>query len=181
MTTATLERPARETAIARPAPTVHTAATPQPRPAAVLLRAGRARIADLDMREPVAVPDGAREETTERHAAAPLPDPTFICCTVVRAAVEVFRGERTVSQLARWVSPEIFDTIARRAGLCRRAHGARRRIAPPVQILRTRVIRLGDDTAEAAVIIEDAGRVRAAAARLEARRGLWRVVALEIG
>ncbi|WP_036970450.1 Rv3235 family protein, partial [Promicromonospora kroppenstedtii] len=36
-------------------------------------------------------------------------------------------------------------------------------------------------SAEATVILHDEGRVRAAAVRLEARRGVWRVAVLEIG
>jgi hypothetical protein len=40
---------------------------------------------------------------------------------------------------------------------------------------------LGEDAAEATVVLDDGGHVRAAAVRLEARRGVWRVVVLEIG
>ncbi|MEK8228094.1 Rv3235 family protein [Oerskovia sp. M15] len=51
----------------------------------------------------------------------------------------------------------------------------------PVTIRRARLLRLGATTAEATVVLEDMDRVRAAAVRLEARRGVWRVVVLEIG
>ncbi|QJW36143.1 Rv3235 family protein [Cellulosimicrobium protaetiae] len=109
----------------------------------------------------------------------PLPDPTALCCAVVRAAVEVLRGERTVSQLARWVSPEIYETLARRARIV--ADGPRETTTRPAAVLRARVLRIGEGVAEGTVVVEDGDRVRAAAARLEARRGAWRVVALEIG
>lgn len=114
-------------------------------------------------------------------APLPLPDPTSLCCAVVRAAIEVLRGERTVHQLARWVTPEIYDTLARRARLVLDAPGHAEAAAHPVTIRRARVMRLGATAAEATVVVDDGGRVRAAAARLEARRGTWRVVALEIG
>ncbi len=111
----------------------------------------------------------------------PLPDPTALCCAVVRAAIEVVRGERTVGQLARWVSPEIYDTLARRARLVVDAGVAADASTRPVTIRRARLVRIGDGVAEGTVVVEDGERVRAAAARLEARRGTWRVVALEIG
>jgi len=115
-------------------------------------------------------------------APAPLPDPTAQCCTVVRAAVEVLRGERPAAQLARWVTPQVRDQLAERAriGLAldleRDADHHR-----PVQVRRIRLVRLGEDVAEATVVLDDDGRVRAAAVRLEARRGAWRVAVLEMG
>lgn len=113
---------------------------------------------------------------------APLPDPTAQCCTVVRAAVEVLRGERPAAQLARWVTPQVRDQLAERAriGL---AHAPLRNEEHhrPVQVRRVRLVRLGDDVAEATVVLDDDGRVRAAAVRLEARRGAWRVAVLEVG
>jgi len=109
----------------------------------------------------------------------PLPDPTALCCAVVRAALEVVRGERTVNQLTRWVSPEIYETLARRARIV--ADAGADSSTRPVTIRRARLVRIGDGVAEGTVVVEDGDRVRAAAARLEARRGTWRVVALEIG
>ena len=108
-----------------------------------------------------------------------LPDPTAQCCSVVRAAVEVLRGERPASQLARWVTPRVHDQIVERARLVRALQSERS--GRPVQVRRVRLVRLGDDVAEATVVLDDDGRVRAAAVRLEARRGVWRVAVLEIG
>ncbi|MBE7700716.1 energy transducer TonB [Oerskovia sp. Sa1BUA8] len=110
----------------------------------------------------------------------PLPDPTSICCSVVRAAVEVLRGERPVGQLQRWLAPDVFDALGRRA-LLMQGTTAPTGAARPVAVRRARLVRLGDTTAEATVVLEDMDRVRAAALRLEARRGVWRVVVLEIG
>ncbi|WP_265521850.1 Rv3235 family protein [Oerskovia flava] len=110
----------------------------------------------------------------------PLPDPTALCCAVVRAALETLRAERPVAQLTRWVAPEIYDALSRRARLTQAAP-SRKPATLPVQIRRARVVRIGETAAEATVVVEDDDRVRAAAVRLEARRGTWRVVALEIG
>ena len=114
--------------------------------------------------------------------ALPLPDPTAMCCSVVRAAVEVLRGDRAAAQLARWVTPVVLDQLTERARLLREAPAATRTPsgAGPVQVRRVRLERRGD-TAEATVILDDRGRVRAAAVRVEARRGQWRIAILELG
>jgi hypothetical protein len=112
-----------------------------------------------------------------------LPDPTAQVCRVVRAAVEVLRGERPAAQLARWVTPQVYDQLLERGRLMREARQVRppRPKAHPAAVRRVRMVRLGATSAEATVILHDEGRVRAAAVRLEARRGVWRVAVLEIG
>lgn len=112
-----------------------------------------------------------------------LPDPTAQVCRVVRAAVEVLRGERPAAQLARWVTPQVYDQLLSRGRLMREAQQNRppRPKAHAATIRRVRMVRLGATSAEATVILHDEGRVRAAAVRLEGRRGVWRVAVLEIG
>lgn len=112
-----------------------------------------------------------------------LPDPTAQVCRVVRAAVEVLRGERPAAQLARWVTPQVYDQLLERGRLMREARKSRapHPKAHPATVRRVRMVRLGSSSAEATVILHDEGRVRAAAVRLEARRGVWRVAVLEIG
>lgn len=128
----------------------------------------------------------ALEAVTGRPAPEPdptLPDPTAQVCRVVRAAVEVLRGERPAAQLARWVTPQVYDQLLERGRLMREAQQSRppRPKAHAATVRRVRMVRLGASSAEAAVILHDEGRVRAAAVRLEARRGVWRVAVLEIG
>ena len=110
---------------------------------------------------------------------APLPDPTPLCCAMVQAAVEALRGARPLAQLARWVSPEIYDQLDARAKLTQRVRGADG--AHRAAIRRIRLCRLGESSAEATVVVDDGPRVRAVAVRLEGRRGQWRATALEIG
>jgi hypothetical protein len=115
-----------------------------------------------------------------------LPDPTSVCCAIVRTAVEVLRGEKPVAQMARWVSPDILAAVHRRARLTVSAASgtdgtARAARITPVRIVRTRTVRIGERTAEATVIVRDGDRVRAAAIRVEAARGSWHAVALELG
>lgn len=128
----------------------------------------------------------ALEAVTGRPAPEPdptLPDPTAQVCRVVRAAVEVLRGERPAAQLARWVTPQVYDQLLERGRLMREAQQSRppRPKAHAATVRRVRMVRLGTSSAEATVILHDEGRVRAAAVRLEARRGVWRVAVLEIG
>lgn len=128
----------------------------------------------------------ALEAVSGRPAPEPdpaLPDPTAQVCRVVRAAVEVLRGERPAAQLARWVTPQVYDQLLERGRLMREAQQNRppRPKAHAATVRRVRLVRLGAASAEATVILHDEGRVRAAAVRLEARRGVWRVAVLEIG
>ncbi len=109
-----------------------------------------------------------------------LPDPTKLCCAMVQAAVEALRGNRPLAQLARWVSPEIYDQLVARSAVTQRVLG---RTEDPhhAAIRRIRLCRLGENAAEATVVVEDGPRVRAVAVRLEGHRGQWRATALEIG
>ncbi|MGC5167073.1 Rv3235 family protein [Luteimicrobium sp. DT211] len=169
-----------------PAPARGDLLDAEPAPVVPLVRvSGRRVVADLDE-----LADRARRLTSGDAAAtaapAPageqseLPDPTRLCCAVVRGAVEVARGDRPVAQLARWVSPEVLEALSTRAALVR---GLPRppRVPRPALVRRARVVRLSPTSAEASVVVEDVDRVRAAALRVEAHRGQWRVVALEIG
>lgn len=118
---------------------------------------------------------------------AELGDPTALCCAVAHAAIESLRGIRPLAQLARSVSPEIFDALHARAQV--RAAARRRSGALPAgqerqlrsRVRRARVVRIAHDVAEATVVVDDVDRVRAAAVRVEEHRGRWRVVVLEIG
>jgi hypothetical protein len=177
---------------------IRVAAIPQPArpgvpPGAPSRPPGRVRRVRIGVDRPGwAARDEALDEALDEAAAArplgepapePLPDPTAMCCSVVRAAVEVLRGDRGAAQLARWVTPVVLDQLAERARLVHDAVAAGRlpaaRRGRPVRVRRVRLERRGD-SAEATVVLDDDGRVRAAAVRLEARRGQWRVAVLEI-
>ena len=177
------EMPARPSSAAPPARDVRSTSAPSPAPARLLRCVGDRLAPEVDVRdENRRVPQHVVRGRPWGPPAAPLPlpDPTALCCAVVRAAIEVVRGERTVSQLARWVSPEIYDALARRARLVLESPSSDP-ATRPVTIRRARLVRIGEGVAEGTVVVEDGDRVRAGAVRLEARRGAWRVVALEIG
>ncbi len=103
------------------------------------------------------------------------PDPVRLCGAVVLAAVESLAGGRPVLQLARWVSPGVFESLSRRCPV----PGARPGRRPTVRS--TVLSRVSPTVAEASVAIHDGTRVRGAAVRMELHRGSWRATVLQIG
>lgn len=105
-----------------------------------------------------------------------LPDPTRLCGAVVLAAVEALCSARPLGQLARWVSPEVYESLAR---------AARPSLEGSVQrgavVRGLRVCRISATVAEGCAVLHDGVRVRAAAVRFEVHRGSWRATVLQIG
>ena len=105
-------------------------------------------------------------------------DPTQVAATVVRAAVEVIDGRRSLTQIRGWLTPQVALQLAERTRL-ELAVPSRESSSGPIRIRKVHLVRFGD-RAEATVILDMPERTRAAAARLEARQGAWRVSVLEI-
>jgi len=118
---------------------------------------------------------------------------------VALAAVEVLAGSRPLAQLARWLTPEVYDALARRAALTApgtrvldAAAGVRdlagdamdpvpAGVARRPSVRRVRVHRVDAHTVEASVVVAQADRVRAVAVRLTRSTGRWRAAALVVG
>lgn len=151
-----------------------------------------------------AAPAGPRRSSAPRRSGdvaggAPELDPRQACCMVALAAVEVLAGNRPLAQLARWLTPEVYDGLARRAVLTApgtrvldAAAGARDLAADPTDpvpagaarrpsVRRVRVHRVDEHTVEASVVVAHADRVRAVAVRLTRSTGRWRAAALVVG
>lgn len=110
-----------------------------------------------------------------------LPEPAGACTALVQAIVEVLGGSRPSTQLARWLTADVYAGLQRRAGLAARL---RRGAAPAFRhavVRRVRVCEPRDGVAEACAVIIDGERVRAVALRLEGVDGRWRATAVEIG
>ena len=116
-----------------------------------------------------------------------------IAKSVTQAALEVLGGTRPLQQMARWLDPASFERLQLRANLVRsknlEADGARRgkqHNDPPVLLHRQVVIRccricpVSEGIYEASVVAAEHSRARAAALRIELRRGLWKITALQI-
>jgi hypothetical protein len=102
----------------------------------------------------------------------------------LQAAVEIAVGDRPVSQVLRWTTPDVYDDLARRAQLVARAAGTApgagrgaHAVRPAVVGGRTAFVR--DDALEACAHVRYGRRSRAVAARFELVRGRWQCVALE--
>lgn len=104
-----------------------------------------------------------------------LEDPTRLCGAVVMAAVEALASARPLVQLARWVSPEVYEALARarRPGPTAGRRG--------VVVRSVRLCRVSPAVAEGTAVVHDGTRVRAAAVRFEVHRGSWRATVLQIG
>ena len=102
-----------------------------------------------------------------------------------QAVVEIVGGDRPVSQLVRWTSPDVFVELTRRAQVVSRAgvhqagHGRGRRpvVRAVVQSARTSFTSAG--VAEVAVHVRYGERSRAIAARFEQAQNRWICTALE--
>lgn len=123
-----------------------------------------------------------------------LPAITAWAGRLVQALVEVLGGSRSPSQLLRWTSREVYDSVVRHAA--RPAHAVRvarcgpaagassaagvRSIPPTVRSVR--VCEPVDGVAEVCALIrQHGGRVRAIALRLEGVDGRWQCTALQVG
>ncbi|WP_421740959.1 Rv3235 family protein [Cellulomonas sp.] len=137
--------------------------------------AATARIAVLRARDRSFV-----AEADDEPGPAPEGDPTVVARAIALAALEVLAGGRSVAQLARWLTPGVYETLQVRAGLTQRVLGTDRVVRPP-SIRRARSCRVGAHAMEATIVADHGSRVRAVALRLEGHRGSWRVTALEIG
>lgn len=134
--------------------------------------------------------DPARPAATATSATGPAPSsatPTAVLAdpdrwfgAIALAVVEVLAGGRAAQQLVRWVTPEIYGAVARRAGLRVRLHGRPTRPAHG-RVLAARATTTESGAVEVTAVVHDGRRVRAVAGRLELFRGRWRVIELQVG
>lgn len=106
-----------------------------------------------------------------------LPDPGSWGPRIVLHIMETTAGYRRVGNLARHVTPDVLERVARRHAL------AARRQAPagPVRLRLVRTQQPTDGVCELAAVVEQQQRRRAVAARLVGVRGRWVVSVLELG
>jgi hypothetical protein len=99
------------------------------------------------------------------------------------ALVEIVGGDRPVSQVLRWTTPEVYQDLARRAHLVARSVG-RRPGTGGLQAVRPQLVAahtsfISESSAEVSLHVRYGERSRAVAARFELIRGRWQVSALE--
>ncbi|WP_151083088.1 Rv3235 family protein [Nocardioides cynanchi] len=116
--------------------------------------------------------DLVRRRRFEQHAAR-----------IGAALVEIVGGDRPVSQVLRWTTPEVYQDLARRAHLVARAVG-RRPGTGGLQAVRPQLVAahtsfVSESSAEVSLHVRYGERSRAVAARFELIQGRWQVSALE--
>jgi Family of unknown function (DUF6459) len=99
------------------------------------------------------------------------------------ALVEIVGGDRPVSQVLRWTTPEVYQDLARRAHLVASAVG-RRAGSGGIQSVRPQLVGahtsfVSQTCAEVSLHVRYGQRSRAVAARFELIRDRWQVSALE--
>ena len=128
---------------------------------------------------PTAEPDEVFDGQPTRRAD--LPDPRFWAGRLAQAVLEVEAGVRPVAQLRRWTSEAVFTRLRRRS---HRTRFLQARAAQPqpgrVWVRSLRVCEPADGIAEVSAVVQDSGRTRAMAMRLEGVDGRWRCTALEL-
>jgi hypothetical protein len=116
--------------------------------------------------------DLVRRRRFEQHAAR-----------IGAAVVEIVGGDRPVSQVLRWTTPEVYQDLARRAHLVAAAVG-RRPGTGGIQSVRPHLVAahtsfVSERCAEVSLHVRYGERSRAVAARFELIRDRWQVTALE--
>lgn len=109
---------------------------------------------------------------------ADLPAPRGWAAQMALMVMQVVTGVRQPTQLARFASPAVYESLLRRrAGLARRAR-------QPVRPTRVRAVVLSeprDGVVDASVVLFDGARARAVALRMCGLDGRWIVTDLVIG
>jgi hypothetical protein len=115
---------------------------------------------------------------------ADLPEPMPWAGRLVQGILEVLSGMRPVSQLVRWTTTDVYDSICTRAEHRSRLMSEPRDITPGrlAEVVRSvHVSEPVDGVAEVCAIVQQGPRCRAVALRLEGIDGRWQCTALQIG
>lgn len=115
------------------------------------------------------------DEPTNPPDIEALPDPRRWTAMIAQAVVEILAGRRPVTQVLRWVDPEIYRRIQRSAPPRPGGRGG-----VPVRVRRVRVSTSPEGAVEAVAVVDDGTRCRAMTLRLEALERRWLCTALDI-
>ena len=100
---------------------------------------------------------------------------TQVATTLCLAVVETVTGDRSLTQLTRWLTPDAYDRLAADIGT-RPALGQQR-----PRLLSVHVSTPAAGVAEVCGRVRSAGRSRALALRLERHRGRWVCTTVQLG
>lgn len=109
------------------------------------------------------------------------PDLHGFATRFAQAVVEVIGGDRSVYQLMRWTTDEVYEDMYRRAGALQRTAGDPRRPRLRAQVRSVHLSSPQPDVAEISIHVRLGHRSRAIAAKIEKVEGRWRCSAIEFG
>ena len=107
-----------------------------------------------------------------------LPDPGRWAGTVAVYAWEIMHGMRQPQHLARWLTPELYDALSRRAQVATRCQAGKPARIPYLYAVRAQASASGW---EVSVLLSHDGRIHACACQIQLRHGHWVMTYLHMG
>lgn len=122
-------------------------------------------------------PQQSRQGQTRRQSQQ-LPDPGRWAGTVAVYAWEIMHGMRQPQHLARWLTPELYDALSRRAQVAARCQAGKPARIPYLYAVRAQASASGW---EVSVLLSHDGRIHACACQIQLRHGHWVMTYLHMG
>lgn len=126
-------------------------------------------------------PQQSHQSQTRRQSqpqSQQLPDPGRWAGTVAVYAWEIMHGMRQPQHLARWLTPELYDALSRRAQVAARCQAGKPARIPYLYAVRAQASASGW---EVSVLLSHDGRIHACACQIQLRHGHWVMTYLHMG
>lgn len=126
-------------------------------------------------------PKPQQSRQTQSHTqqqSQQLPDPGRWAGTVAVYAWEIMHGMRQPQHLARWLTPELYDALSRRAQVAARCQAGKPARIPYLYAVRAQASASGW---EVSVLLSHDGRIHACACQIQLRHGHWVMTYLHMG
>ena len=124
-------------------------------------------------------PQQSRQSQSQtQQQSQQLPDPGRWAGTVAVYAWEIMHGMRQPQHLARWLTPELYDALSRRAQVATRCQGSKPTRIPYLYAVRAQASASGW---EVSVLLSHDGRIHACACQIQLRHGHWVMTYLHMG
>jgi hypothetical protein len=112
----------------------------------------------------------------ELPRAAPLRTPNVFIASIAKAINEVLAGVRSVDQLSKVLSEQVYESLRARAasGAQARLKAGRKLVIQPTDVVKVRYQSPAEDVIESVVLLSNRQRAKAVTIRLESQNGSWR-------
>lgn len=127
---------------------------------------------DADRPQKPPSPDGLKPLIRMRE----LPEPLPWSRNMARVLFDILAGRRDIVTIRRWIEPHLYRRLEARL----RSLPNRIPQTIPARVRNARACHISDKVVETSVVVQEQGRCRAVAMRLEVFRGRWKITALEI-